>query len=386
MADEARAFYESLPVLSDFAAAVKPANYRPLPDDWTLGFADVVGSTRAIAEGRYKAVNFVAAGVVAAVSNALERRPFPFIFGGDGVSFAVADEDAAAAAEALRRIAGYAKSEFGLDLRAAAVPVTEARAAGRDVRVARFAASDLCAYAMFAGGGLTWFEQRAKQGAYALAPAPPEARPDLEGLSCRWGLAPAKYGLVASLIVAPRGEDKRYPALIQEIVALVAEAAEGGRPATLGQLGPGDPAQAIALEASAMKTKGSSAFASRLKAAAGYAVGRAFVRFKLKAGRFDAEQYAADVAANADFRKFDDALRMTLDCSLGFADKLEARLAAADAYAEWGLHRQKSAQITCFVPVIGSRSHVHFIDGAQGGYTMAASALKARRLLKDQAP
>ena len=31
----------------------------------------------------------VGAGVIAAVANALDRRPFPFVFGGDGASFAV---------------------------------------------------------------------------------------------------------------------------------------------------------------------------------------------------------------------------------------------------------------------------------------------------------
>ena len=74
---------------------------------------------------------------------------------------------------------------------------------------------------------------------------------------------------------------------------------------------------------------------------------------------------------------------MTLDCTPAFADALEARLAAADDYADWGLYRQKSAQITCFVPSIADRGHVHFVDGAEGGYTLAASALKARRLLKE---
>ncbi len=74
---------------------------------------------------------------------------------------------------------------------------------------------------------------------------------------------------------------------------------------------------------------------------------------------------------------------MTLDCTPGFADALEARLAAADDFADWGLYRQKSAQITCFVPSIADHGHVHFVDGAEGGYTLAASALKARRLLKE---
>ena len=82
-------FYGSLPILGDFAEAVKPANFTPPPDDWVAGFCDVVGSTAAIGQGRYKAVNFVGAGAIAAVANALGRRPFPFVFGGDGASFAV---------------------------------------------------------------------------------------------------------------------------------------------------------------------------------------------------------------------------------------------------------------------------------------------------------
>ena len=92
--------------------------------------------------------------------------------------------------------------------------------------------------------------------------------------------------------------------------------------------------------------------------------------------------YVRDVCANADFRKFDDGLRMTLDCSEQFADALEARLAAAEDFADYGTFRQAGAQVTCFVPSYGDRGHLHFVDGANGGYTMAATALKARRLLK----
>ena len=215
MADD---FYETIPVLDNFADAVRAENYSPLPDDWVVGFADVVGSTKAVADGRYKAVNMVGAGAIAAVANALDRRPFPFVFGGDGASFAVSSSDATAAAKALQAMAAFAREEFHFDLRVAMAPVGEIRAAGYDVRVARFAAAPPCVYAMFAGGGLTWFDAAAKRGAYALGPAEPGARPDLSGLSCRWGVAPAKHGLVLSLIVAPRGNDARFAPLINEIV------------------------------------------------------------------------------------------------------------------------------------------------------------------------
>ncbi len=161
-------FYETIPVLDNFADAVRGENYRPLPDDWAVGFADVVGSTQAVASGRYKAVNMVGAGVIAAVGNALKRRSFPFVFGGDGASFAVSPVDAPAAREALAAIAAFAREEFEFDLRVGAIPVRDIRAAGRDVRVALYGATPYCVYAMFMGGGLAWFEDEVKRGRHLL--------------------------------------------------------------------------------------------------------------------------------------------------------------------------------------------------------------------------
>jgi hypothetical protein len=371
-------FYESVPVLDDFADAVRAENYRSLPDDWVVGFSDVVGSTEAVAQGRYKAVNMVGAGVIAAVANALGRRPFPFVFGGDGACFATGASDAPAAAAALAAMASFAREEFHLGLRVAMIRASEIRAAERDVRVARYAAAPQCVYAMFAGGGLAWFEAEAKRGGHALPQAAPGARPDLSGLSCRWGVASAKHGLVLSLIVAPRGDDPRFGALVDEIVRMVVAAPLNGRPITLAGLGVANPGKAIELEAAVMKASGVSRAKARVQAAFNYALGVTFHTFKLKAGGFDAALYASDVAANADFRKFDDGLRMTLDCSAEFADRLEKRLAAADDFANWGAFRQEAAQLTCFVPSITERGHVHFVDGAGGGYTMAAKGMKAR--------
>jgi hypothetical protein len=372
-------FYESIPIFDEFAEAVRAESYRPLPDDWVVGFSDVVGSTHAVAEGRYKAVNMVGAGAIAAVANALRRRSFPFVFGGDGASFAVSGSDASAAGAALAAMADFSHHEFHLDLRVAAVSVKEIRAAGRDVRVARYGATSQCVYAMFAGGGLAWLEAEAKRGRYALPPAEPGAKPDLSGLSCRWGVAPAKQGVILSLIVSPRGDDPRFGALIDEVVRMAHEAPLDGRPITLASLGVADPMKAIALEASVNAASGVSRVRARFSAAVSYLLGVTFHKFKLKAGGFDAALYASDVAANADFRKFDDGLRMTLDCSPAFADALEARLAAAEDFANWGAFRQEAAQLTCFVPSITERGHVHFVDGAGGGYTMAAKAMKARR-------
>ena len=97
-----RDFYESLPVFRDFSTGRRRnLLFRPLPVDWIIGVADVQQSTRAIRENRYKAVNMAGAAVIASIANALKGRDFPFVFGGDGASFAVPPEDATLARQAL---------------------------------------------------------------------------------------------------------------------------------------------------------------------------------------------------------------------------------------------------------------------------------------------
>ena len=40
------------------------------------------------------------------------------------------------------------------------------------------------------------------------------------------------------------------------------------------------------------------------------------------------------------------------------------------------MHRQSAALMTCIVPSIADDHHVHFVDGARGGYASAARRLK----------
>src|SRR5215210_2753809 len=172
-------FYKRLPVFESFSRLTDPSIYAPVPDAWVLGLADIVSSTAAIEAGRYKEVNTAAASVIAAVANALGNNDFPFVFGGDGVSFALPPSQADLARNALAAVAAWVRDEFELQLRVALVSVSELRAHGQDVRIARFAASPDVAYAMFSGGGLAYAERRMKAGAYAIDPAPPGTMPDL---------------------------------------------------------------------------------------------------------------------------------------------------------------------------------------------------------------
>jgi len=372
-------YYARLPIFDGFASIMDPARYQPLPDHWLLGLTDVVSSTQAIENGRYKAVNTAGASVIAAVSNALGGRKFPFVFGGDGASFAVSGEDEALARAALAATATWTRDELGLELRVALVPVSAVKEQGLNVSVARFAPSKNVSYAMFSGGGLAWADRAMKQGRYAVSPAAPGTRPDLTGLSCRWNDIPASHGLILSLVVAPVTHgDPAFRKLVEELLAELEQSAEVARPVPDNAPGVGWPPPGLDLEARASRKSGESLFMRRLRVSAGTLIAFVIMRFGIRVGGFDPTVYRREVVENSDFRKFDDNLRMTLDCTPALADGIERRLAKAEAdkVARFGLHRQPSAIMTCIVPSIADSSHVHFVDGASGGYALAAKRLK----------
>jgi len=370
---DGEAFYSDVPVLRGFRSLMDPARYTPLPDDWTVGIADVVASTKAIAEKRYKAVNMAGAAVIASVTNALGNREFPFVFGGDGASFAVSPRDADKAREALAATAAWADGELGLTLRVALVPVAEIRRQGFDVRVARYGPSDNLSYAMFSGGGLAWADAAVKRGEFAVAPAPPGTWPDLTGLSCRFEQFRAARGLILAVLVlpSPGADPAAFRALTEEIVALVERSPNAGSPVPVNGPGMRWPPQGVDLETHAAPGSG------RAGVLAKTLLYFLILRSGLRVGSFVPATYLRQVVENSDFRKYDDGLRMIIDCTPDLAEALERRLAAAAGTALYGLHRQEAAMMTCFTPSPTRSDHVHFIDGAQGGYAAAATALKA---------
>jgi hypothetical protein len=372
-------FYGGIPVFRGFTRLMEPQLYSPLPEDWSVGVADIVESTKAIAAKRYKAVNMAGAAVIAAVTNALGGREFPFVFGGDGASFAVAPADLPLAREALAATTTWVKEDLDLSMRVALVPISAIRAKGADVRVARFGPSANLSYAMFSGGGLGWAEAAMKRGDFAVEAAPSGTQPDLSGLSCRFEEIPTARGLILSVLVVPaQGTDPAgFRRVIEEIIALVEASPDAGRPVPSGGPPLRWPPQGVDYEARARR--GGSLARRRV-----YVLGRtlfayAVMRFGIKVGGFVPARYTQQVVENSDFRKYDDGLRMILDCNEELAHDLTARLeaAAAKGIVRFGLHRQDAAMMTCFTPSAIRSDHVHFIDGARGGYASAATALKA---------
>ncbi len=372
--------FAALPAVRGFDALVDPSAYAPLPDDWVLGVADVVGSTGAIAAGHYKAVNTAGAAVLSAVTNALGRTDFPFVFSGDGASFAVAPEDANQAGEALAATVSWVGRETGLTLRGGLLPVAVVRAAGHDVTVARFAASANVCYAMFSGGGRAWAEDQLKAGRLSLPEVVPARRPDLTGLSCRFQDIASAHGLILSFIVRPLAgsNDAEARDVLAAIVGIAGRQARSAHPVPEGGPPLQWPPRGLGLEGRLQRRPGWPILASQVAVTLKNMLVQVIMRRGRDVGSFSPTRYRRQMVDNSDFRKFDDGLMMTLDCSSEVADEIEAKLkaAAAAGLLRFGLHRQASALVTCMVPSAMRSDHIHFIDGASGGYAMAARDLK----------
>lgn len=368
-----------IPVLTRFEQVADGSLYVPLPDNWQIGIADVVNSTAAIGNGLYKSVNFAGAATISAVSNSVGGGLPLFAFGGDGAHFVVRPDQADDASRALARVSRWVKSELELDLRVGMTGIAEIRQAGFDVCAAYWRASDHVQYSLFTGGGLEWAEKQLKAGVVAVRPNGSDGDPDLSGLSCQWGPVMSTRGKIISLIVkpAPHSTPSQFEKATRKIILALAKA-KAVNP--VPDAGPDVqwPGASLGLQSRTLTGFG---FDGLRKA---WTIARtAFYWSLFKAAAplrgLAPNRYRADIAANSDFRKYNDGLMMTVDCAPETIDVLRDILekSARDGIIRYGLHVQDEALITCVVPSVFDRDHMHFIDGSGGGYASAAKQLRA---------
>ena len=82
-------FYKNLKHIDDFSKIMENDNYSKIPKEWFVVVADIKDSTKAIEEGNYKQVNFIAALTIIGILNINRELDFPYIFGGDGASLII---------------------------------------------------------------------------------------------------------------------------------------------------------------------------------------------------------------------------------------------------------------------------------------------------------
>lgn len=377
-------FFASLPSFDQFDDVPDRAKYHPAPDSWAMVITDVVGSTRAIEAGRYKDVNALGVASIVALRNAAPRVDLPFVFGGDGATILCPKSRLPDIKPALRGLQRRSREAFDLSMRASIVPIHALREAGHEVLVARYAASADASFAMFAGSGVVegerWVKDAEMGPGFAVEEGIGDA--DFSGFECRWEPIPSRKGKVVCLLVQANGEQVAATAIYRRMIAAIERIAEGdGRPVAVETLRLAKTPGRTDVDAKVHSGR-RSGFRFRLdglKAKFFAKLGQTLLDRGWKLLDFDGRTYSAEVVANTDFRKFDETLRMVLDISIPQKDAIEAYLAEEHAagHLVYGMHAAPSALMTCVV-TNHQGNHIHFVDGSDGGYALAAKQLKAQ--------
>lgn len=295
----------------------------------------------------------------------------------------VAETDLPNLRPALLGVKAMAASSFDLTLRVGAVPVKALREAGADVRLGRLTAQSRYSQAAFSGGGLhladSWLKQSDSEFLWPEAGCLEAA--DFSGLECRWQPLEASYGSYLCLLTMARGkdlEDRRryYEAVLQLLVGVLGA---DPNPMRLSRMQLVKTVEAMMPETKVVEKDRSPRW-QQFRAAAALTqtmIGGQLMKHAIRLPGVDLPKYHASVPSHTDYRKFDDALRMVVVARpeevSAIRDGLETL--RRDGKGVYGLHSSSQALLTCMVFDREER-HLHFIDGADGGYVLAAQEMK----------
>ncbi|MDA9951219.1 DUF3095 domain-containing protein [Oligoflexaceae bacterium] len=380
-------FYKDLSVFESFEHASNSVGHFDVPEDWYVVVSDVTGSTRAIENGHYKNVNTVGALAIIGIINVDRNIQIPYIFGGDGATLAIPKSMIEGAKSSLLAVKYLARKEFDLDMRVGIVPVPDILEAASICRIAKYRASGKMEHAVFSGRGWELAEKLLKSPDLVHKYQVSEdgsivADGDFSGLQCRWNnISSVKDHKVCILIQAMHSDPSLQFTVYQKVFAKILE--------IYGEPQDHHPLRQEKLKLSMnpirlyqeAKINGGDSFFKRCRYTAESwlrnVAGIIIFKFKIDTEDVKWSQYVADMIDNSDYKKFDGSLRMVLDGDSRQFGELSEFLTTFHKNKDlcFGLHTSNEALMTCLIFSYNG-DHTHFVDGADGGYAMAAKQLK----------
>lgn len=336
--------------------------------------SDIRGSTKAVSEGRYREVNVCGAATVAMVQEKLGTRAFPFVFGGDGATLLLPHDLFEKLRDDFERLISKIHRDFGMELRVGWVPYAELKSLGASVEVGRLRLSPSNSLATLKGPGVTLAEKLIKsEEKYLLKGAARGEELSLSKLSCRFRPIHSRKDTVVSLLVfpLPTADPGKFGDFLGRFRRYLVEPHFKPLDANLGfdRFWP----------AFSKERKITGRFWSSLFRIAAFKL-MSWISERFRSSRIGRAVYGyfADIPANSDYQKFDGVLRTVIDCTIDEKRELLQLLEEFKSVGalQFGFSESKVAVMTCLVDDIDGGEHIHFIDGGDGGYTLAAKAMK----------
>ncbi len=373
-------FYNNLKSFSNFNEFYRQIHYKQVPSHWNLIITDVKGSTQFIQSGRYRDVNTLGVASIVVVRKILKRQDFPFVFGGDGATIVLPGEETKSVIPCLLGLKKIAIDNFGMELRIGIVSIEEILSSGKTIEMARFFLSSGFSQAMFRGSGITYGEKLIKENYNKYqARSELEVEPDLTGLTCRWKPIPTQRGKILTLLIRPReGNEKVYIDILNELNTIFPEGLEKINPATYDKNTYKPVWESVRNEFRLGSSKFSFPFLLRA-----LALLPSYFLFNLRIPFPKLMNYIRSTASHSDFRKFDDMLRMVIDCSDEEVTRIKLFLEDLfqKGYIFYGTHTSQNSLMTCYVEGLNEGQHIHFLDAENGGYTQAAIQMKNQKII-----
>lgn len=316
-----------------------------------------------------------AASIVVA-RRALGSLDFPFVFGGDGATMLVPNDRVEATCQRLAGLARLSQQNYKLDLRIGVVGLAELRERGEEILVGRFEITSGRSIAILKGRGLTTGEKLIKSSEKYIYHFEGASEVDLSGLSCRWSPVQSRRGKILTILVSTRRGETVYEDFLGFLDRLLPEGVSGANPIHPSKTQ--HKSFVSNLTGELKLYQGISL--GLLKNIAELILGTLIFRLGFPALFFNKKAYTDSMSTHSDYRKFDDMLRMVIDCTpeeiQTIRTNLRERYEAGEVF--FGLHEADSSLMTCFVEGLGQGEHIHFVDAEDGGYAAAAVGLKAQ--------
>ncbi len=358
------------------------SRFEAVPPDWHVIVTDIKNSTAAVGAGQHEVVNLIATGSIIATLNLARRSDLlvPFFFGGDGATLIVPPSLLDSALSSLAAHRANTRENFGLELRVGSVPVDELYAVGHALNISRLFLSDLFAIPVVLGHGLAEAERIIK-GLDDPEEFNPSDALDLHGMECRWDrIGPAvRSHEVVSLLVTSR-EEQDQASVFKRVVDLLDElygSADSRNPVSVSRLRLNGRMAKLATEMKAKMGRVNrwdlirSWFATRFG-------GLYFMRSQR------GKRYLKQLVDLTDTLVIDGRINTVIVGTTEQRERLEAGLQEleGEGLITYGLAVSRESVMSCYVSDRTDK-HIHFVDGADGGYTLAAGVLK--RKLRGQA-
>jgi hypothetical protein len=221
---------------------------------------------------------------------------------------------------------------------------------------------------------MEYAEKLIKEQDFTLPNVENANEPVLDGLTCRWKPVPSQKGLILCLMIKARQDEKAvYEQILNELKRLFPEGIEEHNPARPEHSSYQSVFKSMILESRLQMRTLSFAFLKRL-----IELFPAWFVFNLKLPIPQIRNYVHQTPEHSDYRKFDGLLRMVIDTEKSKAESIKSFLSQLHAQGKvhYGIHETTHSLMTCFVESLNPGDHLHFVDAADGGYSIAASRMK----------